>query len=183
VTCVSRKEVAEVLISLGAVLIPLKGKVPKLNGWQNLRQSHPEALDIDANCNIGVVLGDTSNGLVDVDVDCKGALEIADFFLPETGLVFGRISKPRSHRIYRCADPARTIQFKCQGDCIVELRGNGGQTMVPPSAHPSGENVEFSKFERPANVDWSELEACVIELAIATEIGRSYREGNRHKIA
>ncbi len=55
--------------------------------------------------------------------------------------------------------------------------------MFPPSVHPSGEHVEFSKAGEPAEADWNDLEADVIELGIATEISQFYREGGRHEIA
>src|SRR5271155_371247 len=55
--------------------------------------------------------------------------------------------------------------------------------MFPPSVHPSGEHVEFSKADEPSEADWNYLEAHVIELAIATEISQFYREGSRHDIA
>ena len=56
----NRQDVIQILTSLNAVLIPLKGKRPFGSDWQKLRQSHPDALDPNANCNIGVVLGDAS---------------------------------------------------------------------------------------------------------------------------
>jgi Bifunctional DNA primase/polymerase, N-terminal len=120
---------------------------------------------------------------VDIDIDDKEALTLADVFLPRTGMEFGRKSKPRSHRIYRCQDAGKTKRLQGRGRVIVELRGNGGQTMFPPSVHPSGEGVEFSKADKPAEADWNDLEAKVIELAIATEIAPFYREGSRHDIA
>ena len=66
---------------------------------------------------------------------------------------------------------------------IVELRGNGGQTMFPPSSHPSGELVEFDKAGVPTTISWQELESAVLELAVATEIYESYTDGCRHDIA
>ena len=72
----------------------------------------------------------------------------------------------------------RRRDFRVRDGVIVELRGNGGQTMFPPSVHPSGEHVEFSKADEPAEADWNDLEANVIELGIATEISQFYREGS-----
>ena len=143
----NRQDVIKILTSLNAVLIPLKGKAPSPSEWQKLRQSHPDALDPNANCNIGVVLGDPSAGIVDVDIDRVEALPLADFFLPQTDMAFGRKSKPKSHRIYKCPEPGRTVQWKDDNGTLVELRANGGQTMFPPSVHPSGEHVEFDTAE------------------------------------
>ena len=101
---------------------------------------------------------------MDIDIDDMEALALADVFLPETGMEFGRKSKPRSHRIYRCQNAGKTKRLQGRNGVIVELRGNGGQTMFPPSVHPSGEHVEFSKADEPAEADWNDLEANVIEL-------------------
>ena len=89
----NRMEIIKLLHSLGAVLIPLKDKMPVP------KESDPEALDPASAKNVGVVLGRASNGLVDIDIDGTEALALADVFLPQTGMEFGRKSKPRSHRI------------------------------------------------------------------------------------
>ena len=178
----NRQDVIQILTSLNAVLIPLKGKVPSPSEWQKLRQSHPDAPDPNGSCNIGVVLGDASDGLVDVDIDRVEALPLADFFLPQTDMIFGRKSKPNSHWTYKCPEPGRTVQWKDDNGVIVELRANGGQTMFPPSVHPSGEHVEFDKAGVPITISWPELKNAVVELAVATEISPSYHLGNRHDI-
>jgi hypothetical protein len=54
--------------------------------------------------NIGLLLGDKF-GSTDVDCDCPEAIMGARKLLPETGLIFGRRSKPFSHYLYR-SDPA-----------------------------------------------------------------------------
>ena len=57
--------------------------------------------------NIGILMGKPSGGLVDIDIDNTDALRFADRFLPKTNCVFGRQSKPRSHRIYKVCDAGR----------------------------------------------------------------------------
>jgi hypothetical protein len=76
-------------------------------------ESHPDALDSESIDNIGVVLGDASKGIVDVDIDRPSALPLAEFFLPKTGMIFGRKSERNAHWIYRCADAGRTNE--CAG--------------------------------------------------------------------
>ena len=71
---------------------------------------HREALRITAKTaahyfssarqNIGVLLGD-KYGSADVDCDCLEAITAAHELLPETGMIFGRQSKPSSHFFYR----------------------------------------------------------------------------------
>ncbi len=70
----NRMQIVELLNSMGALLIPLKDKMPIPKGWQQLTESHPEALKPSSDKNIGVVLGRASNGLVDIDIDNMEAL-------------------------------------------------------------------------------------------------------------
>lgn len=138
----NRKDVIDFLTSHGAVMIPLSGKKPLTEGWQNTKESHPDALDPETDDNIGVVLGDASKGMVDVDIDRPSALPLARFFLPKTEMIFGRESKPRSHWIYRCGEAGSCRKWQDEKGVIVELRANGGQTMFPSSIHPdTGERV------------------------------------------
>jgi hypothetical protein len=126
----NRTKIIELLNSQGAVLIPLNDKMPIPKGWQQLTETHPEALNPNSDKNIGVVLGLTSNGLVDIDIDDMEALALADFFLPETKMEFGRKSKPRSHWIYRCQSAGKTKRLQGRNGVLVELRGNGGANDV-----------------------------------------------------
>lgn len=50
--------------------------------------------------NIAIQLGPKSHGLTDVDLDCIEAIALAEFLLPPTDAIFGRKSKPGSHRLY-----------------------------------------------------------------------------------
>ena len=59
--------------------------------------------------NIGILLGDPSGGLVDVDLDCPEAHELAEQHLPPTGMKTGRPGSPASHWWY-IAPGARTKQ-------------------------------------------------------------------------
>ncbi len=48
----------------------------------------------------GVLLGEPSLRLIDVDLDHPLTLELAASYLPPTNSIFGRTSKPRSHWLY-----------------------------------------------------------------------------------
>src|ERR1019366_3488068 len=125
--------------------IPLGKKAPRLNGWQNLRLAVDDLVyHFQKACNIGILLGELSGGLVDVDLDALEALAVADVFLPSTDRIHGRLSKPRSHRRYACAESPQPARFTdADGTCLVELRSAGQQTIVPPSIHPSGEPTNW----------------------------------------
>ena len=81
------------------VPIPPRLKCPVLTDWQHLRLEEQE-LDnhFGDDTNIGLLLGEPSGGLVDVDCDCAEAKELAEKLLPETPAVTGRGGNPRSHR-------------------------------------------------------------------------------------
>lgn len=117
--------------------------------------------------NVGLILGAPSGGLVDVDLDCPAAIELADQYLPPTPAITGRPTAPRSHRWY-IADGATTQKHTdpSDGSMIVELRSTGAQTVVGPSVHPSGEIYETLDAD-PAIVSAPMLSACVKALAEA----------------
>lgn len=139
--------------------------------------------------NIGLLLG--YSGITDVDCDCPEAIAAARELLPETGLIFGRRSKPFSHYLYRTDSPVRTIQLLDPLDAamLVELRGLksdgsiGLQTVVPPSIHETGEAVRFEHgYEGvPANIDAETLMSAVHWVAAAALLARHWpTEGSRH---
>ena len=93
--------------------VPRGEKNPGRRGWQD------ESLDADGIerefCkpqNIGVLLGEPSGGLLDVDLDSPAAVKLARRFLPTPNdAVFGRKSRRRSHWLYKCTRPGRTKRF------------------------------------------------------------------------
>jgi putative DNA primase/helicase len=135
--------------------------------------------------NVGIVLGEASNGLVDVDLDDPVALKFADDFLPATNCVFGRASNPSSHRIYQVRSPKNVVAFVGDGETILEIRGNKHLTVFPGSVHTSGEPIEFEKGcdGDPGLTEWAELESAARRIAVATLLFKSWTPGSRHKIA
>jgi Bifunctional DNA primase/polymerase, N-terminal len=143
--------------------------------------------------NLGLLLGDASGDLLDSDIDSDEALALADMFLPSTGAEFGRQSKPRSHRLFRCPGAGKgTEQFrdpaKSKNDpkaMLVELRGSGGQTMAPPSIHPTGEAVEWNTDGiKPAEISYLELHRRTARLAAGALLVRYYpAKGSRNHAA
>ena len=109
-------------------------------GWPDLRPS-PEELQrhVDDGGNLGLRLGATSAGLIDLDLDCAEALKLADIYLPATGAEFGRASKPRSHRLYSASGGVfASFADPLDGSMLVEFRGDGATggahlTLIPSS--------------------------------------------------
>ena len=202
------------------VPLPFKGKnpdgLPGSVNWHNRRidesnraKSFPVSEDREARRNVGIQLGEVSNGATDVDIDCREALLIADYFLPKTGAIFGHTSqppqphsKPKSHYIYhtdlvdalgtkgKAAEQFHDPNLKKEKGLLLELRyggnGKGAQTVAPGSIHTSGEPVEWAPgFNgEPAAIEGLKLlKACKL-LAAASLLGRHWPEhGQRHEAA
>ena len=139
--------------------------------------------------NIGILLGEPSGGLVDIDLDSWEAVALADLFLPATNAIFGRKSAPASHRLYLVPSCTKRKSFEdsTSGDkkaMIVEVRTTGQQTVVPPSIHPSGEPIAWVRDGDPSEVDEDELLAAVQRLAAAVLLVRTWPgEGSRQNAA
>src|SRR5204863_473461 len=76
---------AERYVEAGFCPIPVKpkDKAPIHTGWPSLRIPFEELpLNFFGDRNIGIVLGDASDGLVDVDLDSEEAVILAAHFLP-----------------------------------------------------------------------------------------------------
>ena len=125
--------------------IPRGRKAPNLRGWSDLDL---EAIEVERyfgpSDNIGILLGEPSGWLVDVDLDSPEARELADDYLPTTGMEHGRKSSPRSHRWYLTGHDLGPKKFQgfvsgVDRSCLLEIRSTGQQTIVPPSIHPTGE--------------------------------------------
>jgi hypothetical protein len=148
--------------------VPAGTKVPVLKGWTDLRLSQNDLpAHFNGTGNIGVLLGEPSGWLVDVDLDCEEAVALAPTFLPPTGATSGRPGKPSSHWWYICEGAkTRKHQDPASKKMIVELRSTGAQTVVGPSMHPSGEPYDPLEGE-PAVVDVETLGRAVAALAEA----------------
>jgi putative DNA primase/helicase len=154
--------------------VPHQSKNPGFRGWQELRLSESDLPDHfnGKPQNIGVLLGEPSGWLIDVDLDHPRAVELAQEFLPPTPAVFGRKSKPRSHWLYRASGPVATKKHKSKSaGMIVELRSTGAQTVFPPSTHESGEPIIWDdESAEPAIVEPEALVKAVQELAMAVRV-------------
>lgn len=148
--------------------VPAGSKVPVLKGWTDLRLADADLpRHFKGTGNIGVLLGEPSGWLVDVDLDCEEALALAPAVLPPTGAKSGRPGKPSSHWWYICEGAkTRKHQDPASKKMIVELRSTGAQTVVGPSMHPSGEPYDPLEGE-PAVIDAETLNAAVAALAEA----------------
>lgn len=181
----------------GFVPVPLrhKSKAPRGAGWQNVAWTseeevieHFEQSVAEGSDGVGLVLGKPSSNLVDVDLDSDLALSLAPYFLPPTAMKHGRASNRQSHRWYRVTGemPGLRRYVLSDGAVAVEFRTTGGQTVIPPSVHPSGEDYfwegePFGGDAGPAQVDGRQLAVQVALLGLGAVLLEGWPEqGGRH---
>ncbi len=151
--------------------IPTGKKAPQIKGWPQLRLTASELEEsLGPNDGIGAILGEASNGLVDIDIDALEALAAAREFLPPTERIHGRKGKPSSHFWYHLKRPPAPEQFAdLDGTMLIEFRSTGQQTVIPPTFHPSGERFVWSMARNPGRVNTDALQEAVRRLAACGE--------------
>lgn len=177
------------------VVLRVRSKKPQAK-WKEPWPWKEEEIDrkIGSVYNLGIALGERSNDLLDIDCDSQEVARIADLILADLPS-FGRASSPSSHRmaygkikkgrvVYQIpADIAKKIGV--ERSVLLEVRGTGHLTMVPPSTHPSGEEVrwEGQPDQIPA-VDPTDLaRRCGLSAALGVVLNRYPRvEGDRDNI-
>ena len=160
--------------------------------WDSLEQAEASFLRWaeDGAGGVGLILGEPSRGLLDIDLDHPKAVRLRDYFLPPTAMVGGRTSRPRSHYWYIVDNLEHlpgTRRYKMpDGNVSVELRSTGSQTVIAPSIHPSGEPYRWygqpwGGDEGPAVVDGRKLALQVALLGMGAVLLDNWpRQGSRH---
>lgn len=156
-----------------------RSKRPIGTGWQS--GAEPDT-DFGNGENVGIVLGQKSGGLVDIDLDSPESIHLARLFFDDLPS-FGRESSRESHRVAICNDlptDAKVIRLPWADsqDVLIELRASGGQTVFPPSIHEgTGETVEWtfgSSPDRFPELDWETLKFNVGLIAFLAIVERNY---------
>ena len=162
-------------------LVP-QNKKPMAQDWLNNGKTYANAKADSTN--LGLILGEKS-GILDVDLDCREAKELADIILPAPHAQFDRGSADSGHYLYQATSFGSRKSFTSDksGSTLVELRGDKAQTMIPPSVHPNGNQLSFTAFNQKADkVDYDELLKSVNFLAACAEIAQRWQEGLRHDL-
>lgn len=166
------------------VPIPRVGrcKAPILDGWQRLRPSLQDLQKLfpeEQALNLGLLSGQPSDGLIDIDLDSAEAIAAGALLLPPTGWVSGRRSKPQSHWWYRVQAPPDKAQDPYRdldGTMLVEVHSTRWQVIVPPSLHESGESVVWHQFRHPAEIPMTDLLQATRAVAAVALLGRHWPE-------
>jgi putative DNA primase/helicase len=172
----------------GFAPVPLhfKSKRPTLPEWQHLR-IHPDdvrTLFGQRPVNIGLLCGEASGNLTDLDLESPLASLVADLLVPQTDMVSGRRSNPRAHRRFLTDPLAKSRHWRdLLGKMLLEIRADKTQTMVPPSIHPDDERVEWYRKGRPPTIPGDVLERAAGQVAAALVLAHRWPEHNRHHAA
>lgn len=157
-------EAAVEAVKRGYSPIPIHShdKIPALSSWtRGIGTTDPDevrdyfmkkATEEPLAENLGLLLGEPSGGLIDVDLDHPKTRRLKDHFLPRSPMRSGRPGRPGSHYWYHAEEGTlqgyrkytmpKTDEGK-QGEVIVEYRSTGGQSVIPPSIHPTGESYRW----------------------------------------
>jgi hypothetical protein len=151
-------EYALFYVSYGLSVIPLKpGEKTPLIKWEKYQEEPPSTAEVQkwfdgSNNNIAIICGKVSGNLVVIDFDDAGVYEkflhevesdaelkdiIGSTWLVKTGKGF---------HIYLRVDtdkPVKTGKLP-----KIDIKGEGGYVVAPPSLHPSGKHYEFVRFTR-----------------------------------
>lgn len=185
-----------------AMRVPPNQKDPGIYAWDPAtRTEETSRQEIhrlkNGDDNIGVHL---FGHVVDVDIDTDDPLTVAalDYFLPHTAHIWGRKSRPKTHRLYQLStdmtqgfDPADyrfLMKIKDVDELKIEVRGgerrSGRYTLMPGSIHPSGEVYEwenmFAAKTTPSLVDLRVLMRKLRYACVASLIARYWTEGQRN---
>lgn len=150
--------------------------------------------------NLGVHL---FGATVDVDIDSDNPYLTAalDHFLPPTSHIWGRASRPRTHRLYELSGAKAefdssmfpflaTVQKYVSLDIAVEVRGgqmrNGEYSLLPGSLHPSGEAYEWADLKAarstPVAADVHRIVNGVRYACVVACIAPYWTEGGRNSL-
>jgi hypothetical protein len=158
-------ETALKYLRLGWSVIPLgRNKKPLLPEWTTYQRRVATEKEVRQwwgkwpNANIGVVTGAIS-GLVVLDADTDEATEyIQQKGMPPTPQA---ITGKGTH--FYLKHPGRNVTNKVNGEIGLDVRGDGGYVMAPPSIHPNGKRYEWTPFLNPWDAGLEGMSPWMIE--------------------
>lgn len=131
-----------------------KGKTPRLPGWPDLATTDPEIIDgwlrEWPNTNMGVRTG-VNLAVVDVDGP-EGQASIKGRAMPPTLTVRTGRGDGGLHYWFKMPE-GKNYRNRVGLLPGIDIRGEGGQAVVPPSLHGSGQRYKWADYMSPDEVD------------------------------
>ncbi len=185
-----------------AVRTPKGQKDPGSVGWDpksNSTERSQETIDVVSKTsdNLGIHL---FGRMIDVDIDADNPylMEALDYFLPDTPHIWGRKSRPRTHRLYELNDVTEfdpshfrfLEKIQKRDDLKLEVRGgkqaSGRYSILPGSLHPSGEAYEWQSATAarvtPVLVNQDRLMMGLRYALVAALLAPYWQEGLRNEL-
>jgi Bifunctional DNA primase/polymerase, N-terminal len=167
----------------GYFVTPTIGKRPVSDDWQNSRLDEDEIRATFGGChNVGVILG--ASRLADLDFDDAVAVTAYRIIDPRElhgAAVFHHADRP--HLIVKAAGVSTRRFKRADGTVLLELRGEGAQTVFPPSVHADGLPYQWTHDREPCEVDPSRLLTIALMVATAAYASEFWTGGSRHDLA
>ena len=162
---------------------PVLGKTPVLDDWPSRRLNEEEIRRLfRPEHNVGTVLD--ASGLADLDFDDGLAVRAYKALRPaelDGAAVFEHAGRP--HLILKSRG-VKTRRFKRgNGSTILELRGQGAQTVFPPSVHDDGLPYLWVEDREPCEVLPERLLTLSCMIATAAYASEFWIEGSRHDLS
>jgi putative DNA primase/helicase len=158
-------ENAKNYVSRGFSVIPLKpkGKKPAIKSWTPFQARKPTDEELQkwfgngSNSNIGIVTGKIS-GIAVVDLDSKKAVKFADKNFEKTP----KVKTGKGFHLY-FKDKEGVRNFQKRDDLPgIDLRGEGGYVVAPPSIHSSGKQYSWVDGYGLADIPFAELPSIIL---------------------
>jgi len=181
-------ETAQRYLARGWSILPLRARDKRpLLGWEPLQSLRPSAGQVSdwfkrwPDANIGIVTGEISN-LIVLDIDpAHGGDASLDRLERELGhlpVTIEAITGGGGRHLY-FAHPGALIRNRTGLAQGIDLRGDGGYIVAPPSVHPSGRPYVWAAGRSPEEVTLAVLPRWVLGLSGGTRTRRSLSDWRR----
>jgi len=145
-SAVTLKEYLNLYRSLGLNVIPIVTKSkdqPKVN-WKEFQEKKYEGM-IEENDNIAIICGKISNNLVVIDLDSEELID--ELFYDKKRLLKKTmvVQTGRGTHIYcrPLGQMPRTLKLHDAKNRGIDIKGEGGYVIAPPSTHPDGSRYQI----------------------------------------
>jgi hypothetical protein len=175
-------QAAKKYLARGWSVLPLRArdKRPHIL-WQHLQQERPSEEKVTEwfrrwpDANIGIVTGEISN-LIVLDIDPKHGGDVAlerleERFGPLSSTVEAITGGGGRHLYF--AHPTGLTRNRAGLAQGIDLRGDGGYIVAPPSTHPTGQAYAWAPGRSPDNITLAPLPRWVLVPVRGPRVGRS----------
>ena len=181
-------ETAQRYLARGWSILPLRARDKRpLLGWEPLQSSRPSADQVSdwfkhwPDANIGIVTGEISNLIVlDIDPAHGGdaSLDRLERELGQFPVTIEAITGGEGRHLY-FAHPGGLIRNRTGLAQGIDLRGDGGYIVAPPSIHPSGRPYVWAVGRSPEETTLAALPRWVLGQSGGTRMRRALSDWRR----